>query len=140
MRVTPLGRERGWVRVRVEGWVKAEDMVPADSSLRAALSAADLRADPEGTRGRLVRWTVQVIKLQRADPLRKGLALDEPYLLARGPGDENALLYLAVPPSLLELAKSLAPLDEVLVTARVRNGRSEPVGVPILDLQTLVRN
>jgi hypothetical protein len=140
VRVTPLARERGWVRVRVEGWVKAEDMVPADSSLRAALSAADLRADPEGTRGRLVRWTVQVIKLQRADPLRKGLALDEPYLLARGPGDENALLYLAVPPSLLELAKSLAPLDEVLVTARVRDGRSEPVGVPILDLQTLVRN
>lgn len=139
-RVTPLARDRGWVRVRVEGWVREDDMLPADSSLRAALSAADIRADPEGTRGRLVRWTVQVIKLQRADPLRQGLALDEPYLLARGPGDESALLYLAVPPSLLETAKSLAPLDEVLVTARVRIGRSEPVGVPILDLQTLVRN
>ncbi len=139
-RVTPLARERGWVRVRVEGWVREDDMVPADSSLRAALSAADIRADPEGTRGRLVRWTVQVIKLQRADPLRRGLALDEPYLLARGPSDENALLYLAVPPSLLEIASALSPLDEVLVTARVRIGRSEPVGVPILDLQTLVRN
>lgn len=139
-RVTPLARERGWVRVRVEGWVREDDMLPADSSLRAALSAADIRADPEGTRGRLVRWTVQVIKLQRADPLRKGLAVDEPYLLARGPADENALLYLAVPPSLLETARSLSPLDEVLVTARVRVGRSEPVGVPILDLQTLVRN
>lgn len=139
-RVTPLARERGWVRVRVEGWVREDDMVPADSSLRAALSAADIRADPEGTRGRLVRWTVQVIKLQRADPLRKGLAPDEPYLLARGPADENALLYLAVPPSLLETASALSPLDEVLVTARVRIGRSEPVGVPILDLQTLVRN
>jgi hypothetical protein len=139
-RVTPLARERGWVRVRVEGWVREEDMLPADSSLRAALSAADLRADPEGTRGRLVRWHVQVIKLQRADPLRKGLADGEPYLLARGPGDENALVYLAVPPSLLETAKSLAPLDEVLVTARVRDGRSEPVGVPVLDLQTLVRD
>jgi hypothetical protein len=139
-RVAPLARERGWVRVRVEGWVREEDMLPADSSLRAALSAADLRADPEGTRGRLVRWRVQIIKLQRADPLRKGLADGEPYLLARGPGDENALVYLAVPPSLLETARALAPLDGVLVTARVRDGRSEPVGVPILDLQTLVRD
>ena len=138
-KMTPLARERGWVRVRVEGWVLERDATAADSLLRAELSAADLRADPEGTRGRVVRWDVQVLAFQTADPLRRDMAPDEPYLLARGPGTENALLYLALPPSLVESARTLPSLSSVTVTARVRKGRSEPVGVPILDLQSLAR-
>ena len=137
--VTPLARDRGWVRIRVEGWVPEADLAPADSALRVSLSAADLRADPRGARGRVVRWDVEVLALQIADPLRRDLAADEPYLLARGPGAENALLYLAVPPSLLGAARALPALTPITVTARVRNGRSEPVGVPILDLQTITR-
>ena len=137
--LTPLARERGWLRVRVEGWVPEGAVTAADTARTASLSAADLRADPEGTRGRLVRWNVQVLALQTADPLRRDLAPDEPYLLARGPGSENSLLYLAVPPSLLDVARQLTALTEVTVTARVRTGRSEPVGVPILDLLVLAR-
>jgi hypothetical protein len=137
--MTPLARERGWVRVRVEGWVLERDATAADSLLRAELSAADLRADPEGTRGRMVRWDVQVLAFQTADPLRRDMAPDEPYLLARGPGTENALLYLAIPPSLVPTARAVPSLTSVTVTARVRSGRSEPVGVPILDLQSLAR-
>lgn len=137
--VTPLARDRGWVRIRIEGWVKEDDLAPADSALRVPLSAADLRADPRGTRGRSVRWDVEVLALQVADPLRRELAPDEPYLLARGPGKENALLYLTVPPSLLDAARALPALTPITVTARVRNGRSEPVGVPILDLQSITR-
>jgi hypothetical protein len=63
----------------------------------------------------------------------------EHYLLALGPGAEKTLVYIAVPDSLLTSAKSLPPLAQVTVTARVRNGRSEPAGVPILDLQSLTR-
>jgi hypothetical protein len=137
--VEVIGHDRGWVRVRTEAWVPASEIVPADTAYRAALSAADVRADPDGTRGKVVQWTVQFIALQTADPLRRGLAPDEPYVLARGPGRENALLYLVVPPSLLGTARALSPLDSVAVTARVRDGRSEPVGVPILDLQALRR-
>lgn len=137
--IMPLARERGWVRVRVEGWVQERDLVPADSASRRAPSAADLRADPEGHRGQTVSWQVEILKLQFADPLRPGMAPDEPYLLARGPGSEGAVIYLAVPPSLLATARSLPPLTRVSVTARVRNGRSEPVGVPILDLIRIVR-
>jgi hypothetical protein len=48
-------------------------------------------------------------------------------------------VYIAVPPGLLVNARSLPPLAQVTVTARVRNGRSEPAGVPILDLQSLTR-
>ena len=137
--VQPLAREHGWMRVRVEGWVNEGDFAPADSSFGAGLSAADLHADPAGTRGRVVRWEVQVLSFQTADPLRRDMVRDEPYLLARGPTGENALLYLTVPPSLLSEAKAIQPLAHVIITARVRTGRSEPVGTPILDLRTITR-
>lgn len=139
--LTPLARDRGWVQVRIEGWVQEGDVIPADSTLRSDLSAADLRADREGTKGRLVRWEVQVLALQTGDLLRRGLRQDEPYLLARGPGRENALLYLAVPPALLVSVRPIAAAAPALVTitARVRDGRSEPVGVPVLDILTIAR-
>lgn len=137
--VEPVVRDRGWVRVRVDAWVPESLLVPADSSYAATLTAADLRLDPEGLRGRIVRWKVQVIGLQTADPLRRALAPDEPYLLAMGPAGENAILYLAVPPSLLAEAKGIAPLTNVTVTARVRNGRSQPTGAPVLDLISIIK-
>lgn len=137
--VIPLARSRGWVRVRSEVWVPERDVVPADSTYGAALSAADLRADPEGTRGKTVRWEVQVLALQYADPLRRDLANDEPYFLAKGPGAEDQLLYLAIPPSLLAEARSTQALTRLLVTARVRTGRSQPVGIPILDILSFAK-
>jgi hypothetical protein len=133
-----IARDRGWVRVRLEGWVKESDVVVADTTLRA-LSAADIRSDPEGARGKLVRWDVQAVALQTADPLRTGFQPGEQYLLALGPGNEKTLVYLAVPQSLLATARSLPAMADVTVTARVRNGKSEPAGVPILDLESLTR-
>ena len=137
--VEPLARDRGWVKVRMEGWVNEKELNPADSAFGSALTAADLRTDPEGTKGKIVRWEVQILSLQTADPLRRELAKDEPYFLARGPGSENAILYLAVPPSLLAEAKTIPPLTSLIITARVRTGRSEPAGTPILDLKSIVR-
>ena len=135
--LVPLARERGWVRVRLEGWVPEKDLAPADTSVRMGVSAADLRADPVGSRGKVVRWSVQILAKQKADALRRDLAPDETYLLARGPYEENALLYLVVPPSLLVIVKSMPELSQAMITARVRTGRSELVGVPILDLLTI---
>ena len=138
--LVPLARDRDWVRVRVEAWVRENELRAMDSTIMTRMSAADLRADPEGTRGVMVRWNVQVLSpIQRADVLRRELAQDEPYLIARGPDQENALLYLAIPPSLLEVAGAMTPLTNVVITARVRSGRSAPVGVPILDLLSIVR-
>ena len=137
--VIVLAHERGWTRVRIEGWVPDSMLVPSDTSFRAGMSAADMRADPAASRGKIVMWIVEFLALQTADPLRPGLADGEPYLLARGPGSENALLYLALPPSLIGTARALQPLARIAVTARVRDGRSEPVGIPILDLQTIRR-
>jgi hypothetical protein len=137
--VTVIARDRGWVRVRVEGWIPDSVLTPADTTFRASLSAADLRADPIAAHGKMVVWTVEFLALQVADPLRRGLSDQEPYILARGPNSENALLYLVVPPSLMGTARALRPLAKITVTARVRDGRSEPVGIPILDLQTIRR-
>jgi hypothetical protein len=138
--MTPVARDRGWVRVDVVGWVKDDGLAPATATV-GALSAADLRADPQKARGAVVRWEVQVLALARADVLHKDLTEGEPYLLARGPGNENAMLYIAIPPALLPQATALtalAPLTATIV-ATVRNGKSAPLGVPILDAQSLAR-
>jgi len=137
--LTPLARADGWTRVRVEGWVRDDEVVPADTALRLALSGADVRAAPERYRGTVVRWEVEFIAMQRADPLRRDLRSGEPYLLARGPGKESGLLYIAVPPALMIEVERLQPLQVLTVTARIRAGRSEPAGVPILDLMAAVR-
>jgi hypothetical protein len=135
-----LAHDRGWVRVRSEGWVKESDVAPIDST-RAMVSAADLRTDPDAARGKHVRWDVEVLAMSTADPLRKGLNPDEPYLLVRGPGTESALLYVAIPPDMVSAARAVASLAPVpvLLAATVREGRSEPVGVPILVAQSLTR-
>ena len=135
--ILPMARERGWVRVRMEGWIKESDLLPVDSSLRTALSAADLRADPEGSKGKLIRWKVEILAFQRADALRRDLVTGEPYLLARGPAGENAMLYLALPTALVNDAKAIVPLTVVQITARVRTGRSAPTNVPILDVEAI---
>jgi hypothetical protein len=135
--LVPLARDRGWVRVRVEGWVLERDVAPADTSVRSGVSAADLRADPVGSRGMVVRWAVQILAKQKADVLRRDLAPDEVYLLARGPNEENALLYLVVPASLMTSTKAMPELTQAMITARVRTGKSELVGVPILDLLSI---
>ncbi len=135
--ILPMARERGWVRVRMEGWIKEGDLLPVDSSLRTSLSAADLRADPDGSKGKLIRWKVEILAFQRADALRRDLNTGEPYLLARGPAGENAMLYLALPAALIEEAKAIVPLTVVQITARVRTGRSAPTNVPILDVEAI---
>lgn len=137
-RVHIIARDHGWARVEMDGWVRESELVPVDSSSVSAVSAADLRSDPDHYTGSTLRWVVQAISVQSADPLRKGLAPDEPYLLARGPGSESSLLYLALPPSLVAAARALQPLSYIMVLARVRLGRSDPSGVPILDVLRIV--
>jgi len=137
--LTTLARENGWVRVRLEGWMPDSALNAAGTRSAGALTAADLRANPEGTKGRLVRWSVESLAFQTADDLRRGLTPGEPYLLARGPGAERAVLYLAIPDSLVARARALPPLAEITITARVRTGRSQPSGVPVLDLIDLAR-
>jgi hypothetical protein len=134
--VQVLGRTGDWIRVRVEGWVYGP--AASDTAVRVAdtgdLAPAQLRAEPARYRGALVRWQVQVVALRRAEKIRTDFQEGEPYLLARGAGGDRGFVYLAVPPQLLAQAQALAPLSWATVVGRVRTGRSDLLGNPIVDL------
>jgi hypothetical protein len=137
--VEVLGREGEWTRVRIEGWIRSPAVhAVTDTAAFRDATAADLAAAPEAFRGRTVHWTVQYISLERAEAIRTDFQEGEPFLLARGPGDERGFVYIAVPPELLPAARGLVPLQRVTVLARVRYGRSPLMGAPVLELIDLV--
>jgi hypothetical protein len=130
-----LAREGGWVRVRLNGWVRAADLLPTDSATqRSTLSAADLKLNPDEYQGLQVRWSVQFVSLERAEAVRTDFYEGEPFILARAPDPSDGFVYLAVPPELLSVAEELPPLEMIEILARVRTGRSAIMGSPVLDL------
>ncbi len=130
-----VARDGAWARVRLNGWVRVADLLPADSAGGGtAVSAEDLRANPDEFRGRQVRWSVQFVSLERAEAVRTDFYEGEPFILARAPDPAHGFVYLAVPPELLSAAEELKPLEMIEVLARVRTGRSAIMGAPVLDL------
>lgn len=134
-----VAREGNWARVRVDGWVWQPGLVSvADSgAVLRDLTAAVLAANPANFRGRTVEWRVQFISLERAERIRTDFYEGEPFILARGPGDENAFVYIAVPPERVAQVERLGPLERIVVLGRVRTGRSRVMGAPVLDLLEL---
>lgn len=137
--LTVLERRGDWLRVRLDGWVRASDLVAPDSaSVARALKPEELRAHPDRYRGRRVRWTVQYISLERAEAARTDFYEGEPFVLARPvAGEGTGFVYLAVPPELVSRVEALRPLEEIHVLGRVRTGRSALMGAPVLDLLEL---
>ncbi len=136
--ITVVERGNSWTRVRVEGWVRSDRLVTTD--LDAALievSAASLRASPEDYVGVRLRWTVQFVALERAEPERTDFYEGEPFILARAPDPADGFVYMTVPPELLAAVEGLDPLEMIDVLALVRTGRSALMGVPVLDLLAL---
>ncbi len=130
-----LAREGAWVRVRLNGWVRAADLLPADSTThRSTVSAADLKSNPDEYRGLQVRWSVQFVSLETAEAVRTDFYEGEPFILARAPDPSDGFVYLAVPPELLSIVEELPPLEMIEILARVRTGRSAIMGAPVLDL------
>lgn len=131
-----VAREGNWVRVRAEGWVWSPALAePGDTSdVLRNISTAQLTADPDGFRGRVIEWTLRFIALERAEAIRTDFYEGEPFILARGPGDEPGFVYIAVPPDRLERLQGLTPLQTITVLARIRTARSQLMGAPVLDL------
>jgi len=127
------------VRVETLGWVRQGDLKPPAGEALDNVTAAQLRDDPEGFRGQLLRWTIQYIALETADDLRPDFTPGERYILARGPAPEYAFAYVVVPPEKVAEVARIAPLSSLTILARVRSGRSAYLANPILELVDVVR-
>lgn len=123
-----------WVRVEAQGWVRENEIRLSDSGILTGVSAAELRAQPDEFRGKLLRWTIQFIALLTADELRPDFTPGQRYILARGPAPEYAFIYVVVPAGKMDDVLRLEPLARVDVVARVVNGRSAYLANPILEL------
>ncbi|HEV8400240.1 MAG TPA: hypothetical protein VGQ18_10425 [Gemmatimonadales bacterium] len=137
---TPLrviGRSGEWARVQIEGWVKATELQAAPPGVQIGVSAAELRAEPQRYAGQVLRWTVQFIAVQKADDLRPDIPEGANYVLARGPLPERGFVYVIIPDGRLGAVQALAPLANIQVTVKVRQGRSRYLGNPVVDLISL---
>jgi hypothetical protein len=140
-------REGSWARVRVEGWVwlpPTDSMAPAPAML--APSGPDdalppqVVADPARFAGRVVRWDLQFVSLERAERIRTDFAEGEPFLLTRPVAGARFFIYVAVPPEQLVRVVGLHPLEQIRVVGRVRTGASPLTGGPVIELIEIQRS
>jgi hypothetical protein len=125
-------RSGDWVRVQVEGWVRADELVPATGAQRG-VTAAELRADPARYVGQTVEWRLQLIGVQVADELRPEMPPGQPYLLTRGPLPEPGFVYVTVPRADVAHFKALPPLAEVMLRVTIKASRSRYLATPVVE-------
>jgi hypothetical protein len=131
--VSVITTDRQWARVRLEGWVRATDVLDATAA-RPAITAAMLRENPEHYVGQAVQWRVQFLAHQVADELRPEMPLGHAYLLARGPLPETGFVYVMVSKEQSARLRGLKPLDEIALTATVRAARTKYLATPVVEL------
>ncbi|MGH7550023.1 MAG: SH3 domain-containing protein [Gemmatimonadota bacterium] len=127
-------RRGAWTRVQVEGWVPSE-AVRTDGSTASGPEAVALA--PDRFTGRRVQWTLEHVALQRAEEWRSEFEAGEWFGLARVP-DRTAYVYLVVPPGLLDEFRGLSPFETIRVEGKIRTGKSELTGNPVLEVARLL--
>lgn len=131
-----VARAGDWVRVRVDGWMRADDLTESEADVLVGITAAELRADPERFIGQAVEWRVQYIALRTADELRPELPAGEPYLLVRGPLPEAGFVYVLIPRDAVERFREIQPLQTLTIRAVVRAPRTRHLPTPVVDLRS----
>lgn len=127
-------RRGAWTRVQLEGWVPSE-AVTTDGGTASAPEAVALA--PDRFTGRRIRWTLEHVALQKAESWRSDFEDGEWYGLARVP-DRGTYVYLVVPAALLDEFRGLSPFETIRVEGRVRTGRSELTGNPVVEVARLL--
>ena len=135
--VRVLARSGEWVRVATEGWIRESDLKPSAPGVLSGVSGAEVRARPADFVGKTVQWAVQYLALQTADELRPEIPRGQRYLLARGPLPESGFIYVMLPSEWLPRVEQLQPLAEVVIVARIKTGRSQILGNPVVELVDL---
>jgi hypothetical protein len=133
-----LGRAGEWVRVQLEGWVRAADVGPPADGAMVGISAAELRAEPARYVGRLVEWRLQFIAVQEADELRSELPAGQPFLLTRGPLPEPGFVYVILPRNQAEQFRTLPALQELVVHVKIKAPRTRYLTTPVVELSSVV--
>ncbi|HET8622191.1 MAG TPA: SH3 domain-containing protein [Gemmatimonadales bacterium] len=133
-----LGRAGEWVRVQLEGWIRAADVGPPSDGALVGVSAAELRAEPGRYVGQLVEWRIQFIAVQEADELRSELPAGQPFLLTRGPLPEPGFVYVILPRADAERFRALPALQELVVHVRVKAPRTRYLTTPVVELASVV--
>lgn len=131
-----VARAGEWVRVEVDGWMRAEDLSESDRDVLLGVSAAELRAEPERYVGEAVEWRVQFIALRTADELRPELPAGSPYLLTRGPLPESGFVYVLIPPDAAARFRAIQPLETLTIRAVVRAARTRHLPTPVVELRS----
>jgi hypothetical protein len=131
--VTLGARDREWIRVALEGWVRQTEVQGAVAPL-PGITAAMLRDQPERYVGQSVEWRLQFLARQQADELRPEMPLGHAYLLARGPLPETGFVYVMVTKAQSDQLQGLKPLDEMSVTVTVRAARTRYLATPVVEL------
>lgn len=135
LRAEVLQRSAGWVRVRTEAWVRAQDVVAAPMVGEAAISLRDLREDPERFTGRAVVWRLQFLSLEVADELRPEIPAGASYLLTRGPLPEAGFVYVVVSDDQADRFEGMRPLDEFVAEATILAARTRYLPTPVIQLR-----
>ena len=136
-----LSRSGEWVRVRAEGWVHEDDLRPVSGDVLVGVSGAEVRARPGDFVGRTLQWRLQFIALQTSDGLRRELPEGRRYMLARGPLPEAGFVYVLLSAAQARDIEALSPLAQLVALVRVRVGRDQYLGNPVVDLmQMSLRN
>jgi hypothetical protein len=125
--------DRDWVPVRLEGWVRASDLAGSPPP-PPAITAAQVRDQPERFVGDTVAWRLQFLAHQRADELRPEMPPGQHYLLTRGPLPETGFVYVMVSRAEAGDFAGLEPLDLLEATVVIRAGRTRYLATPVVEL------
>jgi hypothetical protein len=135
-----LGRSGEWVRVQLEGWVRAGDLQAASGTNLGGVTAAEVRTDPARYLGRTVEWRLQLISVQTADELRTEMPKGQNYLLTRGPLPEPGFVYVMVSDAQAAEFRTLSALQEMTLRVVIRAARSRYLMTPIVEFVARVED
>jgi hypothetical protein len=125
--------DRDWVPVRLEGWVRSSDLAGSPPP-PPAITAAQVRDQPDRFVGDTVAWRLQFLAHQRADELRPEMPPGQHYLLTRGPLPETGFVYVMVSRAQAGGFAGLEPLDLLEATVVIRAGRTRYLATPVVEL------
>jgi hypothetical protein len=128
-----LGRSGEWVRVQLEGWVRAENLQAASGAAASGVTAAEVRSDPARYLGRTVEWRLQLIAVQTADELRTEIPRGQNYLLTRGPLPEPGFVYVTVSDAQAAEFRTAPALQEMTLRVTIKAARSKYLTTPIVE-------